>query len=359
MVTIPHIAVLVAPPLGHISRVTSLLKALSKHVDFKATFFVPRLTHFPHFEIEGHNVVSIPITSSDWIAQGTAYANALKTHNLSGNYDLVIYDTNPLQWLFAVDLYHMRTVCLTNIFLTAHANEPTLQVDRHRENITVYNQIRVKFNLPPLTSAYDLYEADLVLLADPQVVVDHYGLLPDHYKFCGGAFWSAPGEVPQDLKGISDILLVSLGSTGNRHKLTDEFVEKIKTNTKSKYVVLTGQPPAPDYADFIFEYIPINDILPHCRAVITQGGSGASYQALSKGVPVIVVPTHKNHFILGKLLQKLEIGIVVDQATLQNAPKIENFQTIKANLKPRTTSPNGDQAFENMARELTGFINRY
>jgi len=349
------IAVLVAPPLGHISRVMRLLDHLKAYLDFKATVFVPRMPHFPQFEISGHSVVDIPVDSADWIRQGQIFAKALTPHNLRQNYDVTLYDTNPLQWLYAVGLQPLKTVCLTNIFLTRPAGEPTIQTERHIADKAQYDDIRKSFGLAPLGSAYDLYEADQVLLADPLPVIESYGDIPAHYKSFGGAYWSASGPMPQALSGLDDILLISLGSTGRKKLLTAPMIETLKASTGAKYVVMTGKAPAPDYVDFMFERLPLDDLLAQCCAVISQGGSGASYQALAHKTPVMIAPSHKNHLILGRRLEALGYGAVINSQDPAHIPSRKDFQNMQRRINNMADNIGPQSAYDHMAKTLSAF----
>lgn len=349
------IAVLAAPPLGHISRVTRLLKHLTSHLNFDATVFIPRMPHFPQYEIKDHNVIDIPVNAKDWLTQGQIYAKALEAYNLHQNYDVVLYDTNPLQWLYAVDLPPLKTACLTNIFLTRPAGETTIQIDRHKADEARYNDIRKIFGRPALSSPYDLYEADLVLLADPLPIIESYGPLPSHYQSFGGAFWSASGAIPEELRGIDDILLISLGSTGSKRLLTPALIDALKANTGSKYVVMTGTGALPDYADFIFERLPIDDILPQCRAVVSQGGSGASYQALAQKTPVIIAPNHKNHVILGQRLDKLGLGVLIKDPRPETLPSRAAFQAVQRQINNMPMNIGPQDAYDAMAKTFSRF----
>ncbi len=349
------IAVLVAPPLGHISRVMRLLEHLKAFLNFKATVFVPRMPHFPQFEISGHSVIDIPVDSADWITQGQIFATALTPHNLRRNYDLVLYDTNPLQWLYAVDLQPLKTVCLTNIFLTRPAGEPTIQTERHSADKIQYDDIRHSFGLAPLNSAYDLYEADQVLLADPLPVIKSYGSLPVHYKSFGGAYWSASGPIPQELQGLKDILLISLGSTGRKKLITTPMIEALKASTGAKHVVMTGKAPPPDYADFTFERLPLDDLLTQCCAVISQGGSGASYQALAHKTPLLIMPNHKNHLILGRCLEGLGYGAVINGQDPAHLPSRQDFQNMQRRINNMADNIEPQSAYDHMAKTFSAF----
>jgi MGT family glycosyltransferase len=47
--------------------------------------------------------------------------------------------------------------------------------------------------------------------------------------------------------------------------------------------------PLPDGV-YVERYLPQNELLPHCAAVISNGGSGSTLGALAVGVPLVIVP---------------------------------------------------------------------
>ena len=55
-------------------------------------------------------------------------------------------------------------------------------------------------------------------------------------------------------------------------------------------------------------------MLPNAWAVISQGGAGSTYQALAKGIPAIVYPTHRNQAALGQILDRMGVGLLLDDS---------------------------------------------
>ena len=43
-------------------------------------------------------------------------------------------------------------------------------------------------------------------------------------------------------------------------------------------------------------YIPQEQLLPHCAAVVTHGGAGSTLGALAFGLPLLIVPQGADHF---------------------------------------------------------------
>ena len=44
------------------------------------------------------------------------------------------------------------------------------------------------------------------------------------------------------------------------------------------------------------QYIPQEQLLPHCAAVVTHGGAGSMLGALAFGLPLLIVPQGADHF---------------------------------------------------------------
>jgi UDP:flavonoid glycosyltransferase YjiC (YdhE family) len=59
---------------------------------------------------------------------------------------------------------------------------------------------------------------------------------------------------------------------------------------------------------FLEQYVNTDALLPHCDLVCCHGGNGSLYQALSHGLPCVVVATHAEQSYGGKRIQELGLG---------------------------------------------------
>jgi UDP:flavonoid glycosyltransferase YjiC (YdhE family) len=173
------------------------------------------------------------------------------------------------------------------------------------------NNIRRKFGLKALY-AYAHEEGDISLLTDiPQF--NPVTSLPAHAKFIGPLTWHNSFPEPTCLKQLhpdKPTVYLSLGSdsleelVGHLGALASEGIQ---------IVVATGGAHMAEAATvpegvFLENYVNTDTLLPHCDLVCCHGGNGTLYQALSYGLPAVVVATHQEQAYGGKRIQRLGLG---------------------------------------------------
>ena len=60
-------------------------------------------------------------------------------------------------------------------------------------------------------------------------------------------------------------------------------------------------------------YAPFSALLPHCAALVHHGGIGTVAQALTAGIPQLVVPVAFDHFDEAARLRKLGVGATLSR----------------------------------------------
>ena len=173
------------------------------------------------------------------------------------------------------------------------------------------NNIRHKFGLKRLY-AYEHEEGDISLLADiPQF--NPVSRLPAHVRFIGPLTWHNSFPEPaclDSLKTDQPTVYFSLGSDS-----LEELVAHLGglASEGIQIVVATGgaqvakDAAMPDGV-FLENFVNTDKLLPHCDLVCCHGGNGTLYQALSYGLPAIVVATHQEQYYGGKRIQRLGLG---------------------------------------------------
>lgn len=249
--------------------------------------------------------------------------------------DLVLLD-NRITGRTSAEKAGLRTVAALNVHMSNYrripffspanlpgmANVPGLAVVDKLENaieIWVYdrlvmrglNNIRRRFGLKRLY-AYEHEEGDISLLADiPQF--NPVSRLPAHARFIGPLTWHNSLPEPACLKRLQadkPTVYLSLGSDS-----LEELVEHLGglASEGIQIVVATGgaliakDVALPDGV-FLENYVNTDKLLPHCDLVCCHGGNGTLYQALSYGLPAVVVATHQEQYYGGKRIQRLGLG---------------------------------------------------
>ncbi len=303
------------PALGHIGRLLSVAQELRKAITGTITFAVPERTKFlQHIIDAGFEAIPIPcrLKTFDFYK----YPGALEHLCATRKFDLIVNDANPILWGAVVNWPKgVPRVVVSNVFLTHYKGEETVQARQFRAHKVQINHIRKKKNLEEYASYEQLYHADIVCLADPDVIIKTFGKLNDRFKPCGACFWGFSGKLPNELASIHNHIVVSMGSTG-RKEISYDFLSNIRALCAASEIIYVG-PSCDDICNFdivghCYEMLPLENVLKHASLAITQGGSGSTYQALSYGAPLVIVPNHTNHKILGNLLHESGLAICCD-----------------------------------------------
>jgi MGT family glycosyltransferase len=159
-----------------------------------------------------------------------------------------------------------------------------------------YTHARKRHGLPPVRTIYDLIEGDVTLLADIPEFMPVVSATPPSFRYVGPILWDADLPAPRWLPALDPerpTLYFTMGSTGD----TQFFHEAIRVFGGTEYQVLITTGGLADLGRvpdnvFVEKYAPGQPLLRASDVVISHGGNGTVYQALSCGVPVIGFPTH-------------------------------------------------------------------
>jgi UDP:flavonoid glycosyltransferase YjiC (YdhE family) len=257
--------------------------------------------------------------------------------------DLVLLDNRPSARTSA-DIAGIPTAAVLNVHMSNYRSIPffsyrqltgglpgTALADRLENAIErqVYdrlvmgglNAIRKKRGLKR-RYAYEHEEGDLSLLADiPEFnpVVS----LPAHARYIGPLTWHNTLPPPACLDKLDPgkpTAYFTLGSEG-LVELVAHLGELAQQGMQ--IVVATGGAnldgvDAPEGV-FLEQYVNTDTLLPHCDLVCCHGGNGTLYQALSYGLPCVVVATHAEQHYGGKRIQELGLGVSLTLKQLRRA----------------------------------------
>lgn len=160
--------------------------------------------------------------------------------------------------------------------------------------------------------AYEHEEGDLSLLADiPEF--NPVSALPSHVRYIGPLTWHNTLPAPLCLDKLDPdkpTAYFTLGSEG-----LDELVAHMGelAGQGVQIVVATGAANPADMTAsrgvFLEQYVNTDALLSQCDLVCCHGGNGTLYQALSFGLPCVVVATHAEQHYGGKRIQELGLGL--------------------------------------------------
>jgi MGT family glycosyltransferase len=236
-----------------------------------------------------------------------------------------------------------------------------IQASQKRTLATHFRTVAQQYKLKELGSLYDFITGDLTLIADlPEF--SSLENLPPNFRYIGPLIWEGLNrEVPDSLKKLNNSKQLIYATTGNTGKETfiQLVVDAFKNDTSYYEVVLTTgafiHPDAvPNISNIhVARFIPGSEILKQSQAIIHCGGNGTTYQAMSQGVPAVVIPFNNDQTINAWLIKRNKVGIPLstseltgDQVKLAVNKAIADID-MKKNLqhfKERLTKTNGPKS---------------
>lgn len=304
----------VGPALGHVGRSLSIATALFSIGQFNVLFAGVKQGY-------GEDIISrvFPFhTLSNEDDGGVCFADELELLVNSAHPDLICLDLTPIPWLTQFRFPDIPTVYLTNYFLTKQCLSTTFQELQFRDLGQRLNAVRESRGLAPIQDIKQVYDKDLVICCDPSSLVLPAKTLPSNYHVVGPCLWEPEMELPDKLEKMNDFLFISFGSTGRR-PIPHSFVEGIAAGLDTKNIVWLGNRHLHEkvrqgaFVHHYYSWLPSSQVLSRSKFVITQGGAGSTYQAISHGCPTGVWSNHLNQKLMGLLIQDFGCGALLDE----------------------------------------------
>ena len=166
-------------------------------------------------------------------------------------------------------------------------------------------RLRARYGMPSI--GLDLRrvftDGDITVFADvPELVPDADGGEAQRYTYIGAIPWSPDTEMPQEILALADtqrLVYVSLGSSGNSALLTP--IAQAVADAGCVPIVATGRAseserrlPGNGVAQ---PFLPGARMARIARAVICNGGSPSTQQALAEGTPVLGIPENLDQLL--------------------------------------------------------------
>lgn len=314
----------VGPVLGHAGRSLVIGNALAATAQLQVYFACVSPGYGEKIIPEKFHFYKLPFNQYG----DTLFADALESVISQLKPDLICLDITPLPWLYHVRFPEIPQAYITNFFLTQLGPMETFQDIWFSNNCSIWNDIRVARGLEPLANARELYERDAVLLCDPPFLAHSKSPTPPHYHIVGPCTWGSEQELPVELNTPDNVLFISFGSSG-RKALPIPMVEEIAEALEIQTVVWLSSnhqhnsDPLGRIKHLTYSWLPASRVLPKSKFVITQGGAGSTYQAMAHGIPIGVWPTHRNHEILGRVIQDYGCGMLMNYSSNTNVEYLQ------------------------------------
>lgn len=178
------------------------------------------------------------------------------------------------------------------------------------------NDVRRAFGLPRLSrDLREIYTAgDIVLYPDvPEFV--RLTDVPEHHHFIGACVWSAHAPKPpwwDDMIASSEPkIFVSLGSSGPI-KALPAVLEALSRLPVRAILSSSGRPVGATASNvYLADLLPYEETASSSAVVISHGGTGGVYPALSAGTPMLAIPSNIDMHLSASLLEAAGAGITV------------------------------------------------
>ena len=198
-------------------------------------------------------------------------------------------------------------------------------------DIRPINKFRREKGLKAHKNLWDIMRGDLNLLPD----IPEYAPtkdLPSNFHYIGPVVWEPETKPPGWLEKVdpeSPTIYFTMGSTGYARF----FKQAIEIFGNSKYQCIMTTAGLADLTDipenfFVADYAPGSKIMEKSDVVVCHGGNGTIYQAMSKGVPIIGIPTmHDQEFNLQRV-EDLGIGINLSELKFKPSHLIDAVEMV-------------------------------
>lgn len=319
----------IGPAMGHVSRALVVAEALRATHGIESRFIGTDIkgchrtvidNRFPYIDTETDRKEHLSFPSH--------ILRALDRHASQA----ICFDCSPIPWLISLPDIEIPTAYLTNEFLVS-GQDPTYQDLEWKQHGVQWNRIRGNLGLPAIGNAREIYtRCNVVLLADPPAIASPNVERPLNVVTVGACAWSPRQSLPDVVKDLNDLLVIGSGSTGT--PVAPRTVEKLRAMCGAKHVVAVRHGGI-SIDGTLFDSPPVDLSRIYARAIaaITQGGAGSTYLALSCGIPAIINPTHINHLLLGKSVERAGLGWVIDR---NRAEPFHGFDLGKASRNARS-----------------------
>jgi UDP:flavonoid glycosyltransferase YjiC (YdhE family) len=194
-----------------------------------------------------------------------------------------------------------------------------------------FRRFRGEKGLSLRKNIWDIWRGDLNLIAD----IPEYGPtknLPSNFHYIGPIIWEPEMEISDWLEKLNPekpIIYFTMGSTGFA-RFFNQAIE-IFGNSKYQCIITTaGMVYLTEIPEnfFVIDYAPGSKIMEKSDLVVCHGGNGTIYQAMSKGVPIIGIPTMPDQEFNLDRVEALGIGIHLSELKFKPSHLVEAVEKI-------------------------------
>lgn len=186
------------------------------------------------------------------------------------------------------------------------------------------NAARTRIGLSPIASIPELLaRPPLVLYLTAREFEYPRTSWPHSYRFVGPVNWAPPTERPPWLNGIPDpVALVTCSSERQQDVAIIQTALRglpaagiFVVATTAAYDPVAIENPFPDRSR-VERFVPHDHVLARAAVAVCHGGMGITQRALSRGVPVVVVPYGRDQLEVARRVEHAGVGVAIQPSRL-------------------------------------------
>ncbi len=186
------------------------------------------------------------------------------------------------------------------------------------------NAVRARVDAPPLGTVGELpVRAPRLLYFTAEALEYPREAWPPNVRFSGAATWATPAATPEWLERVErPIALVTCSTERQQDRVIVEAALRTLPD-QGYFVVATSGAHSPDSLAGagsphvrIEEFLPHDPVIERASVVVCHGGMGITQRALSRGVPVVVVPFGRDQPEVARRIEYAGAGVRLDPRRL-------------------------------------------
>lgn len=185
--------------------------------------------------------------------------------------------------------------------------------------------LRRSYGLPPLRTSVTDYAGQMPLYLVPSSPEFDYQRtdLPPSVRYVGPCWWHKPDGLPapswlSGLPGDQPLVYVTEGTVNLQPRILRAAAQGLAYRPM-QVVMTTGRHRDPEALDLgprplapnihVERWVPLADLLPRMSVLVTTGGPSTLMAALSRGVPIVIVPSDWDHPETGWRIAEAGAGV--------------------------------------------------
>ena len=178
-----------------------------------------------------------------------------------------------------------------------------------------FNVARKKYGLSPVAEYRQVFTCATWVYYLDTPTLEPTRDAPANHKYLGPVFWSPDVSLPDwwgRLPTDRPVAYVAMGSTGKITFVTD-IVDEIARMDMSVMLATSTRfdPKGLPRNVFAAEYLPGIDACKRSAFIVCNGGTGAIYQAICSGTPILGIPTNGDQYFAMGAAREQNAGLLV------------------------------------------------